>query len=75
MAAAPSDLDGDGVIDARDQCPGTPRGAAVDARGCWVVKGLRFATDSSTIDAKGKRVETFAEDREDVVLGTTVVRI
>jgi OOP family OmpA-OmpF porin len=55
VAAAPSDLDGDGVIDARDACPGTPRGAAVDNRGCWVVKGLLFATDSSEIDAKGKK--------------------
>ncbi len=55
VAAAPGDLDGDGVIDARDACPGTPRGAAVDSRGCWVVKGLQFATDSSAIDAKGKQ--------------------
>ncbi|MGH2668778.1 MAG: OmpA family protein, partial [bacterium] len=55
VAAAPGDLDSDGVIDSRDVCPGTPRGAAVDNRGCWVVKGLLFATDSSAIDAKGKR--------------------
>ncbi len=55
VAAAPRDLDADGVIDDRDSCPGTPRGAAVDARGCWVVKGLRFATDSAAIDAKGKQ--------------------
>jgi OOP family OmpA-OmpF porin len=54
VAAAPPDLDGDGVIDARDACPGTPRGAPVDARGCWVVKGLQFAHDSSAIDAKGE---------------------
>jgi OOP family OmpA-OmpF porin len=54
VAAAPSDRDGDGVIDARDACPGTPRGAPVDARGCWVVKGLQFAHDSSRIDAKGE---------------------
>jgi len=54
VAAAPSDLDGDGVIDARDACPGTPRGASVDERGCWVVQGLRFAHDSTQIDANGK---------------------
>jgi outer membrane protein OmpA-like peptidoglycan-associated protein len=30
----PADTDGDGVIDRRDDCPGTPRGAIVDARGC-----------------------------------------
>lgn len=31
---APRDTDGDGVIDADDQCPGTPAGVAVDAVGC-----------------------------------------
>lgn len=30
----PVDSDGDGVIDARDRCPNTPRGTKVDARGC-----------------------------------------
>lgn len=28
------DTDGDGVIDSRDECPGTPTGAAIDGRGC-----------------------------------------
>lgn len=28
------DSDGDGVTDANDDCPGTPAGVAVDARGC-----------------------------------------
>ncbi len=28
------DADGDGVIDRRDRCPDTPRGAIVDERGC-----------------------------------------
>ena len=28
------DSDGDGVTDDKDQCPGTPRGAPVDAKGC-----------------------------------------
>ena len=28
------DRDGDGVIDSRDECPSTPRRAAVDSRGC-----------------------------------------
>lgn len=31
---ASRDTDGDGVIDANDQCPGTPAGVAVDAVGC-----------------------------------------
>jgi outer membrane protein OmpA-like peptidoglycan-associated protein len=28
------DSDGDGVTDARDRCPGTPRGERVDSKGC-----------------------------------------
>ncbi len=37
VAAAPKpmDSDKDGVPDNLDQCPGTPLGATVDARGCW----------------------------------------
>jgi len=31
---APMDSDGDGVLDKRDKCPGTPAGVAVDADGC-----------------------------------------
>lgn len=31
---APADADGDGVSDSRDQCPGTPDGVTVDAKGC-----------------------------------------
>lgn len=34
---APVDSDGDGVIDANDQCPNTPAGATVDANGCEVI--------------------------------------
>ena len=49
VAAAPPDTDGDGVIDGRDQCPGTPFTAKVDARGCWRIQGLRFAFDSDQI--------------------------
>lgn len=48
--APPADQDGDGVIDARDACPDTPRGAPVDNHGCWVLKGLRFATDKADIE-------------------------
>ncbi len=32
--AQPKDSDGDGVIDTKDNCPNTPRGAPVDASGC-----------------------------------------
>lgn len=36
--AAPvdGDADGDGVVDSKDRCPGTPSGAVVDANGCPV---------------------------------------
>lgn len=33
-APKPADSDGDGVADGKDRCPGTPRGAKVDADGC-----------------------------------------
>ncbi len=41
MAAAPKpmDSDKDGVPDNLDQCPNTPPGATVDARGCWTYAG------------------------------------
>lgn len=55
VAAAPRDTDADGVIDPDDLCPDSPRGAAVDGRGCWVVRGLLFPVDGSQIDASGKR--------------------
>ena len=32
--AEDGDADGDGVVDSKDECPGTPFGAAVDAVGC-----------------------------------------
>ena len=30
----PVDSDGDGVVDGKDKCPNTPKGAKVDAKGC-----------------------------------------
>ena len=54
--AQPMDSDGDGVIDANDQCPNTPRGTEVDARGCpvqkkapIVLKGVTFEFDSAKL--------------------------
>lgn len=47
---APKDSDGDGVIDANDECPGTPKGVVVEERGCWALTaGLLFDVDSSEI--------------------------
>jgi OOP family OmpA-OmpF porin len=36
VAAAPKDTDNDGVVDEKDQCPGTPSDVKVDANGCVV---------------------------------------
>lgn len=44
-----TDDDQDGVLNEKDQCPGTPKGAQVDARGCWVIQGLNFETSKSDI--------------------------
>lgn len=48
------DSDGDGVPDSDDQCPGTPRGVAVDRRGCVliesvVLKGVSFGSGSAVL--------------------------
>ena len=52
VATRERDSDGDGVPDSRDACPGTPQGARVDARGCWVIPGLRFASDRADIEPR-----------------------
>lgn len=51
VVAPPSDSDGDGVIDALDKCPGTPKGFKVDKDGCPVTYRFKvlFDFDSSTI--------------------------
>jgi len=43
------DSDGDGVPDDIDQCPGTPKGAKVDERGCWVIPNVLFDFDKDTV--------------------------
>ena len=45
----PLDTDGDGVADSHDQCPGTPKGARVQERGCWTLSGSNFATGSAIL--------------------------
>jgi outer membrane protein OmpA-like peptidoglycan-associated protein len=57
IESAPTDSDGDGVVDSMDRCPGTPRGVAVDQNGCPEVIveiasiefTLEFAIDSAMI--------------------------
>jgi OOP family OmpA-OmpF porin len=58
VAAAPVDSDGDGVANDRDQCPGTPAGVKVDARGCEIVKlkSVYFGFDSAVLLATAKRL-------------------
>lgn len=34
LTAGPADTDGDGIVNDRDNCPGTPPGSSVDALGC-----------------------------------------
>jgi len=46
------DSDGDGVIDAKDRCPDTPKGAIVNKVGCWSFHGVLFDTDSAKIKSK-----------------------
>jgi OOP family OmpA-OmpF porin len=75
VAAAPRDSDGDGVMDDKDQCPGTPQGVEVDSRGCWVIKGLRFAFDSAKIEPQYYATLNKVADRLKQVGADVQVRI
>ena len=54
---APKDTDGDGVIDAKDKCPGTTEGAKVNAYGCvaeekaHIKVEVHFDTSKSNVTA------------------------
>ena len=51
--AKPMDSDGDGVTDDKDQCPNTPKGATVDARGCWTYAAVvMYDFDSAEIKSE-----------------------
>lgn len=55
------DLDGDGVINEKDKCPDTPRGAKVDGDGCVVeqtltLRDVTFEFNSSRLTMNGKRL-------------------
>jgi OOP family OmpA-OmpF porin len=51
-AAGPRDSDGDGVIDARDKCPDTPKGEIVDENGCSLKLSLHINFDFDKSDIK-----------------------
>jgi OOP family OmpA-OmpF porin len=53
VAPKPMDSDGDGVTDDLDQCPNTPKGATVDARGCWTYAAkVMYDFDSAEIKSE-----------------------
>jgi OmpA-OmpF porin, OOP family len=56
------DADGDGVLDSKDKCPGTPAGAIVDANGCPVDKdgdGVPDGIDRCPMTPRGARVDRY----------------
>lgn len=58
---APLDSDGDGVPDRIDQCPGTPKGAKVDLKGCPIDSdgdGVFDGLDLCTATPAGVKVDT-----------------
>ena len=61
--AKPMDSDGDGVTDDKDQCPDTPAGASVDARGCWSFEAVvLFDFDSTEIKPEAHPILNEASD-------------
>ena len=62
--AAPKDTEGDGVIDALDQCPDTMKGAKVDSVGCMTLINLNINFDTNKSDIKdsyNSRIAEFAK--------------
>jgi len=59
----PKDSDGDGVIDPKDECPGTPRGVKVNEVGCpevgekiLTLEGVNFDFDKATLRPESKPI-------------------
>jgi OOP family OmpA-OmpF porin len=54
----PADTDGDGVVDANDQCPDTPKGDRVGPQGCScdVTRQVQFALDSAELTDEDKKI-------------------
>ncbi len=58
------DSDGDGVIDAKDQCPNTPKGVKVNSVGCplQITLKLNFGIDKSVIKPEyDKKLQKYAK--------------
>jgi OOP family OmpA-OmpF porin len=57
----PKDTDGDGVLDEKDQCPGTPAGTRVDIKGCAIDSdndGIVDTRDKCPNSPAGVRVDS-----------------
>jgi len=55
------DADGDGVLDSKDKCPGTPKGVAVDKDGCGLDSdgdGVADYEDACPGTPRGNKVDT-----------------
>jgi len=62
VSAAEGDADGDGVVDSKDQCPDTPAGTLVDARGCALDSdgdGVHDYRDNCPDTPAGAKVDAF----------------
>lgn len=67
VAQTDGDDDGDGVPNSRDQCPGTPMGTEVDARGCPIEKQAPIVLKGVTFEFDSARLTRQAEGRLDNV--------
>lgn len=54
----PKDTDGDGVIDAKDECPGTPAGVKVNAVGCPEVGEILITLEGVNFDTNSARIRS-----------------
>lgn len=66
------DDDADGVGNCQDKCPDTPKGAKVDATGCWIYRGVLFDTDKALIKPQFVPMLNNAVDVMEINPGLTV---
>ena len=83
MGGTPKDTDGDGVVDKKDKCPGTPAGAKVDVNGCPIDSdgdGVYDGLDKCPNTAAGAKVDAdgcpiVVTERETELLDTGMIRL